>query len=388
MKIKIARSDLAVLVSRGGGSAAKNAAVPILAHARLTASEGALRVSSCDTYCQADAIGSAAVEVEGDVTVSAAALKTIVDRLPAGGEVSLAADGNDLVVKCGRSRVRLPTLPVDQFPSLDSVPMKGAASFTLSGADLDRLLARAIPIGALGAAMTSLNSVYLHTSTSDDGIRAALGAVATNGHILLLARVDMPEGADKLPSGGVMLPVDAATNVLKLFRGEAEVRIAISANRATFSGGTTGFTTKLVEGTYPDFRRVIPAAGSARIVVNRDSANSTLSLLDPFASGEQGRKIECAPWDGGLAVAAAAAGEGDSFGVIDAETEGDVPVFGLSLSYLRTMLGAFRGDVIRLSLSDATAPILATADGDDTVGVLMPMRVAGRIVREAPDVAA
>ena len=111
-------------------------------------------------------------------------------------------------------------------------------------------------------------------------------------------------------------------------------------------------------------------------------------ILDSFASGDDGSKIELAPWEGGLAVAAATADTGEGFGVVDAEIDGDVPSFGLSLKYLRTMLGAFRPDVIRFSLMDATSPILATAEGDTTIGVLMPMRVGGRLLREARDVAA
>lgn len=387
MKLKISRSDLAVLMGRGGGSAAKGSAIPILKHARLRAAAGTLHVSTCDQDSQAEAFGPAEIEQDGDITVSAVGLKTVVDRLPVGETVTLALDGTDLVVRCGRSRVRLPTLPVDAFPSLDSVPMKGAASFVIPGASLDRLLARVAPIGALGGQATNLNSVYLHVGERADGA-PALSAVATNGHILLLVNVDAPDGCDKLPDGGVMLPVESIDALLKLFKAEPEVRVTISANRATFQGGTTSYTTKLVEGRYVDFRRVIPKAAPQAVVLDRESAGGVLALLDGFTSREQGSKVECAAVKGGLALAAAEADAGDGIAVAEAEIEGDLPVFGVSLAYLRTILGAFREDAIRLSVSAPTAPILATADGADTLGVLMPMRVTGRIVREARDVEA
>jgi DNA polymerase-3 subunit beta len=380
MKLKIARNDLVELLARGGSSAARNAAIPILGHVRLTASADRLEVTSCNTDLQSRASGPAAVEVAGDVTVPAAALKTIVDRLPAGCDLSLTLDGADMIVKSGRSRLRLPTLPVDAFPSLDATMQFESATFDLSGADLDLLLAKTSAIGALDKTRTNLHCVYLHPSKGADG--PALTAVATNGHILLREQIPLPEGAVSLPAGGVMLPIEAIEAALRLFKAAPSVRLVLGTNRAEMSIESTSLVTKLVDGDYPDYQRVIPKEGPASVTLDRASTVATLALLDAFASGDQGRKIECAPTDGGLGIAAGSATDGDGYAVAGAEIGGEVPVFGLSILYLRMMLGAFRSDWIRLSLSDPGAPILATASGETTVGVLMPMRTAGTLVKD------
>lgn len=377
MKLTISRNDLADLMSRGGSTVPKVTVIPIVQHARLIAKSRTLRICSTDLEMQAEAVGAANIEVEGETTVNALQLKAVVDRLPREAEVSIALDKGDLIVKAGRSRLRLPTLPVADFPSLDRKLGADAVSFALPGAALDRLLSRTAPIGSLSDdSRYYLQSVMLHVRGWDMG-EPSLCSVATNGHILLLAGVEQPEGADHMPD--VLIPTETANAILRLFRSEESVRVTVDRSKIALEGATTSLVSKLIDGTFPDYRRVIPESSKNRIFLDRAGCVATLSLLETFTTKDSGRKIEAAPADNGLALAAGDA-EGDGFAVTEAEVEGDVPGFGFSSQYLKMMLGAFKAETLTVSVDGAGAPLRFSADKElDTIGVLMPMRTTGRL---------
>ena len=251
MKFTIPRNDLADMLAKGGTSNEKVTTVPILKHARLIAKDNQLRVSTTNLDLQAETIGAVSIEVEGETTVDAEKLKSTVDRLPRGADISVWLDGGDLFVKSGRSRVRLPTLPVSDWPSLDSRFGSDAARFNVSGAELDRLLGRTTPVGALETVRAALQGVFVHVREWE-GVRA-LAAAASNGHTFLITTIEAEvEGVEHLPANGggdhgVLLPIKTAEKALALFRGESSVRVSAfrtiagsSPRRAAISSGSTG----------------------------------------------------------------------------------------------------------------------------------------------------
>lgn len=386
MKLVISRNDLADMMSKGGTTAERVSVIPILKHVRLVAGEGVLRVSTTNLNMQAEAVGGAAIDTPGATTVDAEKLKTIVDRLPRGSDILLTLEGDNLIVKSGRVKSRLPTLPVTDWPNLDGKLQGDVASFTVSGHGLDRLIARPSGIsGLVDGTRANLQGVFLHRRhwRNED----CLCAVATNGHTLLLTSIDCPDGAEALPTHGngetgILIPQETAAAALKLFRSEEAVHISTSRTRIIFEGSTSRLASKLADAVYPDYRRILPEPSENLIRADRADCIARVSLLETFATKEHGHKLEAAPAETGLALAASGGAEGDAYAVAEAECEGNVPTFGLSSQYLKIMLGAFKAETLTISVRDAGDPLLFTADNEkDTLGVVMPMRVSGFIAR-------
>ena len=380
MKLTIDRSVLAELVSRGGSSAQRNGVIPILCHVRLVAAGGRLVATSTDLDMQAEAVAEATVEKDGEACVPADVLKLFVDRLPPKAIVKIEQDATVLVVSAGRLRAKLPIIPPINFPTLDFLKTGVRASFTLTSAELATLFARTLPAVSTEGSRYYLNGVFLHV-----GAEGRLSGVATNGHILLLTSVPMPEGAQTLPVGaaahpGVIVPTATVNAVMRLFGREDSVKLDVGATGVIFTGASTTIASKLIDGTFPDYQRVIPATADNRIRLDRASCVAAVNVIEVFNGKGQdsGHQIECAPDKvGGLAMIAGAGGaDGNGFAVADAEFEGNVPVFGVSSRYLKTILSAFGAETVTLSLASAGDPIRTFAETDATVlAVIMPMRV-------------
>lgn len=388
MKLTIARKDLADLIARGASSSQRGSVIPVLAHCRLTAKARTLRVSSTDLEMQAEALGGAEVETEGETTVPADKLKQFVDKLPVKGDVavSLALEDGVVIAKAGRTRARFPTLPPADLPMLDGPTSLETAMFSISGADLDRLLGRTTPIAQI-APPDQFRAVFLHARQWQG--KPSLCAVATNRHVLIAASVEQPDGAGALPETtggrGVLLSPATAASALRLFRAEESVRITVDRAKIVFEGATTRLVSKLVDGVYPDYTRIIPEPSRNRVVLDRAGAVATVSLLETFNDdSSQGRKLEAAPADNGLALAAGGVSDGgDGFAVTEAEVQGEVQPFGLSSAYFRMILGAFKAETVTLSVGDGKAPLVFEAgDEPDTLGIVMPMKVSGRLASE------
>ena len=386
MKLAIPRSDLADLIGKGGTTAERVSTIPILKHVRLIARNNQLRVSTTNLNMQAEAVGAAAIETEGETTVDAEKLKSLVDRLPRAAEISLALDGADLIVKAGRSRSRLPTLPVHDWPNLDMQLGPEAAIFTVTGAELDRLLTRTIAIASLSdATRPNLQSILLHHREWKDV--AALCAVATNGHAFLLTSVEAPAGAEDLPENagerGILVSSETAGAALRLFRGDPSIKITATAGRIIFNGTTATLASKLTELQYPDYRRIMPQPSENLIRIDRADASDRVNLLETFATKDQGHKLEALFDNNGLALASGGGSDGDGIAIVEAEADGSPQPFGLSSQYLKLMLGAFKAETLTVSIADPASPLVFTADNEiDTYGIVMPMRTSGHLTRE------
>ena len=387
MKLTITRAALADLMSKGGSAAPKNSPVAILGHARLIARGGVLKIATSDFEMQAEATGEANIEREGATTVAADKLATVVSRLPGDATISLTLDGADVILKAspGRTRLKLATLPVADWPALD-FPAEGAATFDLTGAELNRLFARTHEAARINANNARpIASVFLHVRGWHEGA-PALAAVGTNGHIAVVAAVGLPEGAEGMPANGggqrgIVLSLDTVAAVLKLFKGAETVRVRATDRVVAFEDGRSRLISKLLDTAYPDYQRIIPEPSPTRANVDRSRGLAVLNLLEAFAGKDNGHKLECGPAQGGLILAASETG-GEGFDHVEAEIEGGVEPFGVSSLYLKTLLNSYGSARVSLSFNDPGSAIRVTADDEpDTVAVLMPMRVSGDLVR-------
>lgn len=386
MKLTITRSALADLMSKGGSAAPKNSPVAIVGHARIIAKAGAIKIATTDFEMQAEAFGEAAIEAEGATTVSAEKLASVVARLPADSTISLSRDGSDVILKAspGRTRLKLATLPVAEWPALD-FQADGAATFDLTGAQPNRLFARTHEAARINAnPARPIASVFFHVREWQGAPH--LAAVGTNGHIAVVTAVSLPEGAEAMPvhgdgQRGIVLSLETVAAVLKLFKGAETVRVRATDRVVAFEDGRARLVSKLIDSVYPAYERIIPDPSQVRAVVDRSRGLAVLNLLEAFAGKDNGHKLECGPAEGGLILAASETG-GEGFDYVEAEIEGGVEPFGASSLYLKTLLNAYGSARVALSFNGAGSAIRVTSDDEpDTVAVLMPMRVSGDLVR-------
>jgi DNA polymerase-3 subunit beta len=352
--------------------------IPILSNVALAARGGRLTLTATDLDIEALAALEAQENNKGGdlaTTVPAHLLHDILRKLPEGGEVSLAMDADDkrLVVRGGRSRFTLQALPISDFPSL-ALPHE-AHCFTLAAGDLAQLFSTVQFAISTEETRYYLNGIYLHINEADDGMH--LTAVATDGHRLARERLTAPEGAAALP--GIIVPRKTVGEVLAALKGvkdsKAAVTIEASPSKIRFILPGLTFTSKLIDGTFPDYSRVIPAANEKRLVAERGALLAAVDRVSTISS-ERGRAVRFTLTDGKLTLSVSNPDSGEAREEMEADYEGPDFETGYNARYLADMLGHMAGDTVLFKLGYPDSPALAQSrDGASALFVLMPMRV-------------
>lgn len=348
--------------------------IPILANVMLTVQTGKLTLTGTDM--EIAVVESVAAEMTGDgsCTAPAATLYDMVNKLPDAAMVQFSHPGGDanLKVRSGRFSTSMVVLPVEDYPMMTagSLPHK----FRLAAALLSRLLDRTRFAMSTEETRYYLNGIYLHTAENDAGDKV-LRAVSTDGHRLARVDEELPEGADGMPS--IIVP-RKTVNELKMFDDtDGEVEVAVSDTRVQFSAGPLMLTSKLVDGSYPDYVRVIPTTNDKILKVGGQGFSRVIARVAAI-SGERSQPVKISLSDGYLGLSASSAEKGSAVEEIDdndfSYTAGPMDV-GFQARYLNDIMGLIEGDA-ELRLSDGNAPVLIGSAGDaSAVYVLMPMRV-------------
>ena len=298
MKVTIERSVLLKALGHVHRIVEKRNTIPILANVLIEAAEGKVALKSTDLDLEATEQAPADVAQPGATTVPAHVIYDIVRKLPEGAQASLeiAGDTGQLLVRSGRSRFYLQALPASDFPDLTSGEF--SHRFTLSAIELKRLIENTQFAISTEETRYYLNGIYLHTADVDG--KAMLRAVATDGHRLARVETPAPEGAVGMP--GVIAPRKAVNEVLKLLEDLAQdVQVEISPAKARFQFGDVVLTTKLIDGTFPDYQRVIPAGNDKRLVVDKEPFERAVDRVSTLSS-ERGRAIKLSIADGRMTL--------------------------------------------------------------------------------------
>ena len=262
MKVTIERSVLLKALGHVHRIVERRNTIPILANVLIEAADGKLALKSTDLDLEASEQVSADVAQNGATTVPAHVIYDIVRKLPDGAQASLETIGDtgQLVLRSGRSRFTLQALPASDFPDLTSGEF--SHRFALPAAELKRLIENTQFAISTEETRYYLNGIYLHTV--DVGGTPMLRAVATDGHRLARVETQAPEGSVGIP--GVIVPRKAVNEVQKLLEDlSQDVTIEISTAKARFQFGDVVLTTKLIDGTFPDYARVIPTGNDKRL---------------------------------------------------------------------------------------------------------------------------
>ncbi|MDP5327584.1 MAG: DNA polymerase III subunit beta, partial [Paracoccaceae bacterium] len=265
MKISIERGTLLKAVAQAQSVVERRNTIPILANVLIEAEGDSVSFRATDLDIEVVDRVSAHVERAGATTVSAVMLHEIVRKLPDGGLVQLIDDGvsGRLNVQCGRSSFALATLPREDFPVMAS--SEYASNFSAPAGVLRRLFDKSKFAISTEETRYYLNGVYMHVATGEDG--PVLRCVATDGH--RLARIDapLPDGAADMP--GVIVPRKTVGELRKLLDDDsATIAVSVSETKVRFATAEITLISKVIDGTFPDYTRVIPMGNSRRLEVD------------------------------------------------------------------------------------------------------------------------
>jgi len=372
MKATIERATLLRCLSHVQSVVERRNTIPILSNVLIEASsDGTVRLMATDLDLQVvEHLPAVSVEGPGSITVAAHLLFDIARKLADGSQVSLQTADGRLVVKAGRSRFQLPTLPRDDFPVIVEGDLP--TSFEVPAATLAQMIDRTRFAISTEETRYYLNGIFLHVSDSE------LKAAATDGHRLARYTLAKPEGADGMPD--VIVPRKAVGELRKLLdeHGESAVLIDLSASKIRFSlGGEKGvvLTSKLIDGTFPDYSRVIPTGNDKLLRLDPKSFFEAVDRVATIAT-EKTRAVKMALDTDKVTLSVTSPDNGTAAEELPADYGSAGFEIGFNANYLKDILGQIEGDNVELHLADAGAPtLIRQSDKSPALYVLMPMRV-------------
>ncbi|MBF0268546.1 MAG: DNA polymerase III subunit beta [Alphaproteobacteria bacterium] len=371
MKLTIERAALLRSLNHVQSVVERRNTIPILSNVKLEAKGAGLSLNATDM--DLDIVGQVAAEVArpGETTAPAHTLYEIVRKLPEGSQVEIEESGEgQITLKSGRSKFTLATLPVADFPVMSGGELPH--EFQLAAEELRSLIDRTRFAISTEETRYYLNGIYLHAAKSD-GI-PVLRAVATDGHRLARVEVPLPEGAEGIP--GIIVPRKTVGELRKLIdETEKPIRIGLSDSKIRFSFDGAVLTSKLIDGTFPDYERVIPSDNDKTIEASCKEFAAAVDRVSAIST-EKSRAIKLAAVKGMLTLSASSAENGSAVEELEASYDGPAIEIGFNSRYLMDILAQIEGDAVRLDLADAASPTVAreVADGS-AIYVLMPMRV-------------
>ncbi|MCB1337764.1 MAG: DNA polymerase III subunit beta [Maritimibacter sp.] len=372
MKISIERATLLKAVGQAQSVVERRNTIPILANVLIEAegSDATFRATDLDIEV-VDRV-PAMVERAGATTVNAVMLHEIVRKLPDGALVSLTADAASgrLTIDAGRSNFSLATLPKEDFPVMASSEYD--ANFAAPAPVLRRLFDKSKFAISTEETRYYLNGVYLHVAEADGG--RVLRAVATDGHRLARVDADLPAGAEEMP--GVIVPRKTVGELRKLLDDdEAEIAVSVSQTKVRFATPEITLTSKVIDGTFPDYTRVIPSGNTKKMEVD---AAEFAKAVDRVAtvSSERSRAVKLQLDDDKLVLSVNAPDAGaaeEELGVAYGDERLEI---GFNAKYLLEIASQVdRENAVFLFNSSGEPALMREGNDTSAIYVVMPMRV-------------
>jgi len=372
MKVTVERAELLRSLSHVHRVVERRNTIPILANVLIRAERAKLAFKATDLDLEVIETVAAEVSPGGVTTVPAHMFYEIVRKLPEGTQIVLEASGDRavLTVRAGRSRFTLQTLPEADFPDIAAGDM--THKFTLGAADLKRLIEKTQFAISTEETRYYLNGIYLHTAGT--GQTLMLRAVATDGHRLAQVELAAPAGAEGMP--GVIVPRKTVNEMQRLIEDvNAEIAVELSTSKIRFTLGNVVLTSKLIDGTFPDYGRVIPLGNDKLLEVEKKEFEQAVDRVSTIAS-ERGRAVKLSLTGGRLVLSVTNPDSGSANEELDVVYEADPIDIGFNSRYLLDIAAQIEGDTAVLRLADPGSPTLVQdKDSKGALYVLMPMRV-------------
>ena len=369
MKATIERATLLKGLGHVHSVVERRNTIPILSNVLIEAGEDGIRLMATDLDLQINETVEANVTESGSTTVPAHTFFDIVRKLHEGSQVELIAAEGRMQVNAGRARFTLATLPRDDFPVIAEGELP--TRFELPAGTLRQIIDKTRFAISTEETRYYLNGIYLHVS---DEAQPVLKAAATDGHRLARVTVPRPEGAQGMP--GVIIPRKCVGELRKLLdEVDGTVQISLSDSKIRFGLGNAVLTSKLIDGTFPDYSRVIPTANDKLLKLDPRAFEEGVDRVSTIAS-ERTRAVKMALDRDRVTLSVTSPENGTAAEDVPADYGNEGVEIGFNAKYLMDILNQIEGDLVEVHLADAAAPtLLRENDKAPALYVLMPMRV-------------
>ncbi len=372
MKLTIERAALLRSLAHVQNVVERRTTIPILSNVKLDATGERLGLTATDLDVTLMAYEDAVIAEPGSTSVAAHTFFEIVRKLPEGAQLALtlASGSAELSLEAGRSTFALPCLAADEFPAMAAEELD--VRFTMPPADLAKLIDKTRFAISTEETRYYLNGIYVHATQA--GAASMLRGVATDGHRLARVEVGLPDGAAPMPP--IIIPRKTVGELRKLLEQAGDsVAVAVSPTRIQFTCGRAILLSRLIDGTFPDYERVIPS-GNER--VGLVAAAAFAEAVDRVAtiSTEKARAVKLRFEPAQMTVSAMSVDVGRGTEEVDLDFAGEPLEIGFNARYILDMMAQVEGPEVRLEMANAAAPALVRDPADPAVlYVLMPMRV-------------
>src|SRR5437868_914497 len=368
MRVTIERSAFLKALNHVQSVVERRNTIPILSNVLVQAKGSAIKLTATDLDIEIVEEAPAEVAQEGAATVPAHMLYDIVRKLPDGAQLELdqGPDRGRVSIVAGRSRFAIQALPPEDFPALAAG--EPTNRFALPAASLKGLIEKTRFAISTEETRYYLNGIYLHE------VADTLRAVATDGHRLARAQVLLPDGSKGMP--GIIVPRKTVLELAKLIETEeSEIAVALSAAKIRFSFNGLVLTSKLIDGTFPDYERVVPRHNDKLLEIDTKLFSSAVDRVSTI-SFEKGRAVKLNISREKLVLSVNNPDSGSAEEEIAASYDAEPIDIGFNSRYLLDIASQIKGDTARFKLADAGSPtIIADPADEDALYVLMPMRV-------------
>lgn len=367
MKFVISREQFLGPLQMVSGAVEKRHTLPILSNILIKVSDGTLWLTGTDL--EVELISSVNLEgdvTEGETTVPARKLLDIVRGLKDGNSITFSAEENKVVLKSGRSRYTLSSLDANDYPNLED--WEGTVEFEISQSDLKRLIDRTHFSMAHQDVRYYLNGLSLET---EDGL---IRAVATDGHRLALCRLELPSLS--LPTSQVIVPRKGVLEMLRLIGDDEHlVKVQIGSNHIRVFSTNFIFTSKLVDGRFPDYRRVLPKESDKFVTADKSELKDALHRA-AILSNEKFKGVRMCLRSGELEITANNPEQEEAVEIVDVEYDGAELEIGFNVAYMIDVLNNLESESVKISLFDSnSSALMEDANDDRALYVVMPMRL-------------
>ena len=371
MSATIERATLLKSLSHVQSVVERRNTIPILSNVLIEASEnGAIKLTATDLDLQIVETFAADVETPGATTVSAHTLFEIARKLPEGSQVQLQAADGRMAVNAGRARFSLATLPRDDFPMIAEGELP--TRFEIQAASLIEIIDKTRFAISTEETRYYLNGIFLHVSDDPEPV---IKAAATDGHRLARVTLPRPAGAEGMPD--IIVPRKCIGEIRKLLdeSGDNIIQVDLSASKIRFTFDNAVLTSKLIDGTFPDYSRVIPTGNDKLLKIDPKSFSQGVDRVATIAT-EKTRAVKMALENDKVTLSVTSPDNGTAAEEVPADYSSQPFEIGFNANYLKDILGQIEGDTVELHLADAGAPTLIRQDDKSpALYVLMPMRV-------------
>ncbi len=367
MRLSIERSTLLKALGHVQNVVERRNTIPILSNVLMSAEDGQLTLVATDLDIEVSETTEADISAPGQVTAPAHTLYDIARKLPDGSQVVLQINAEDrLDVDAGRSHFTLPLLPSGDFPKMTADGF--THEFSIAAKDLSRLIDKTRFAISTEETRYYLNGIYVH------GHDGKLRAVATDGHRLALAESPAPKGGETMP--GVIIPRKTVAEIRRLIDGmDSDVHVSVSEAKIRFKTGNAIMTSKLIDGTFPDYERVIPKGNTKELTIDNQVFKGAVDRVATI-SAEKSRSVKLSLTEHNLSLTVNNPESGNANEDLPVDYAADPLEIGFNAKYLLDVAGQIEGRDATFFLDSPASPALVKDSEDEhALFVLMPLRV-------------